>query len=219
MELLQLLQTILIYAIPILFAITVHEVAHGWVANKLGDPTARQEGRLTLNPLKHIDLIGTVIVPLLLLLFAGFVFGWAKPVPVNWSNLRHPKRDSAVVAMAGPSANLVMTFFWALILKLGTVLYSAWTPATTLVLLGQIGMQINLVLLVLNLIPIPPLDGSRVVASILPVQLSLAYSRLEPFGFFILLALIAFGVLSWLILPVVIYLQQTIMHLLAITSV
>lgn len=216
MNLFQLLQTILIYAIPILFAITVHEVAHGWVASKLGDFTARQAGRLTLNPLKHIDLVGTVLVPVLLLMLAGFIFGWAKPVPVNWANLRHPRRDSALVAVSGPSANLLMAVIWALLLKLGAILQSMWPPGAALIAIGKIGIQINLILMVLNLIPIPPLDGSRVVSSLLPRQLAVLYNQLEPFGFFILLILIAFGALAQWIFPIVSYLQQFIMGLLGV---
>lgn len=189
---------ILIYAIPILFAITVHEVAHGWVASKCGDQTARMMGRLTLNPIKHIDPIGTVLVPAILLWIGGFIFGWAKPVPVNWQNLRHPRRDSAFVAVAGPLTNLFMALFWMLLWKLGQSFgYSI------LIAMAKIGVQINLILLILNLIPVPPLDGSRVVASLLPPKAAISFNRIEPFGFLILIALLALGVLGGILLPAV----------------
>ncbi len=196
---LELIQTILFYAIPILFAITLHEVAHGWVANKLGDPTAKMMGRLTLNPIKHIDPIGTVLVPLLLLLMkTNFLFGWAKPVPITWENLRKPRRDAALVAVAGPLSNFIMALIWVALLKLGSV----WN-VKALLTMGQIGMVVNLLLMVLNLIPIPPLDGSRVVSSLLPRKASLVYNRIEPFGFFILIGLLVFGLLSAVLIPVV----------------
>lgn len=196
---LELIQTILFYAIPILFAITLHEVAHGWVANKLGDPTAKMMGRLTLNPIKHIDLIGTILVPIVLLLLkSNFLFGWAKPVPVTWENLRKPRRDAALVAVAGPMANFVMALVWVTLLKLG----SLWN-IQALLMMGQIGMVVNLLLMVLNLIPIPPLDGSRIVSSLLPRKASLIYNRLEPFGFFILIGLLVLGLLNAVLIPIV----------------
>lgn len=200
-----LLQTILIYAIPILFAITLHEVAHGWVANKLGDPTARLLGRLTLNPIKHIDPIGTVLVPAVLFYTTGFIFGWAKPVPISWGNLHSPRRDIALVSAAGPLSNFAMALLWALIIKLGAMLYTSTEMgiALAMVEMGKVGIEVNLILLVLNLIPIPPLDGSRVVASFLPVQLAYFYLRIEPFGFVILLILMYLHVLTAIILPVV----------------
>lgn len=186
--------------LPLLFAITVHEVAHGWVAKMYGDPTAQRLGRLTLNPLKHIDPLGTVLVPGLLLLLGGFVFGWAKPVPVTWENLRHPKRDMAVVAAAGPLANLLMAFFWAAIAKIGSLLGSTWA-GIPMQYMGLFGIEINAVLMVLNLIPLPPLDGGRVAVGLLPGPWAWQLARVEPFGFFILLALLATGVLSVLIGP------------------
>lgn len=195
------IQNLAVWILPVLFAITVHEVAHGWVASKLGDKTAQALGRLTLNPLKHIDLIGTVIIPAILLFVGGFIFGWAKPVPINWRNLRNPKRDMAFVAIAGPFANLCMVFFWALIAKLGTYLLSFYTWAMAVQYMGQAGIAINLMLMFLNIIPIPPLDGSRVVASLLPNRLSASYERIEPYGFWILLALLFFGLLGRILLP------------------
>jgi Zn-dependent protease len=200
---LSLPQVIVVSILPILFAITVHEVAHGWVAKRFGDPTAQRLGRLTLNPFKHIDPIGTVLVPaLLLLLKAGFLFGWARPVPVTWENLRHPKRDMVFVAIAGPAANLLMAFFWGAVAKLATVLpASADWAAVPLQLMGEIGITINVLLMVFNLLPLPPLDGGRVAVGLLPGPLAWQLSRVEPYGFFILLGLMAFGVLWFIIQP------------------
>ena len=197
MHQLSLMQEISVAILPLLFAITLHEVAHGWVARQLGDPTAQLMGRLTLNPIKHIDLIGTIIVPTVLLLMGGFIFGWAKPVPVTWQNLRNPKRDMALVALAGPMANLLMAFIWALIAKIGfSAGASLGMPGQMLVLMGVFGITINVLLMVLNLLPIPPLDGGRILNSFLPGPLSYKFSRLEPYGFLILLALLATGLLS-----------------------
>jgi len=201
-------QEIAVAILPVLFAITVHEVAHGWVAKSLGDPTAQRLGRLTLNPIKHIDPVGTIIVPVSLLVLGylsggrPFLFGWAKPVPVTWENLRHPKRDMAIVAAAGPAANLLMAVLWALVIKVSTMLPvgAAWV-AVPLVHMGIWGIGINLVLMVLNLLPVPPLDGGRVAVGILPGPLAWQLSRLEPYGFFILLALLATGMLSLILMP------------------
>jgi len=189
---LNLVQYIAVAALPLLFAITVHEVAHGFVAYRLGDPTAMMLGRLTLNPLKHIDPIGTVVVPLLLLMLGGFIFGWAKPVPVTVENLKQPKRDMALVAAAGPLSNLFMAVLWALIAKLALVLgpVLGWA-AEPLVLMGKLGIFFNLILMVLNLLPIPPLDGGRVLMGVLPGPLAWQVSRIEPYGFLILLLLLA----------------------------
>ena len=155
-------QKIILWVIPLLFAITVHETAHGWIASKCGDPTAKLLGRLTLNPLKHIDPIGTIIVPAILFSLGGFIFGWAKPVPITWQNLKNPRRDMALVAAAGPLANLMMAFLWAGIAKI-----AMGFDNDPVIYMAQIGISINLVLMLLNLLPIPPLDGSRVVASFL----------------------------------------------------
>lgn len=185
---------ILIYAIPILFAITVHEVAHGWVAEKCGDTTARRLGRITLNPLKHIDPVGTILVPLILLWAGGFIFGWAKPVPITWHNLRNPKRDMAFVAIAGPLANLGMALLWNLFAQL--------TMVPPILMMAKIGIAVNLIFMILNLIPIPPLDGSRVLVGFLPHSLSYFFQKMEPYGFIILVLLIATGGLNLFLDPI-----------------
>lgn len=194
-----IIQLICIAAIPLIFAITLHEAAHGWIASKLGDQTASIMGRVTLNPLKHIDPFGTVILPLVMLTFGGFIFGWAKPVPVAWQNLRNPKRDMAIVAAAGPGANLVMALFWGLIAKLSYTIFShpsanqaIQATAQFIHLSSRFGIMINCVLLVINLIPIPPLDGSRVVSSFLSPIAARKYERLEPYGIWIFLGIIFF---------------------------
>jgi len=209
MEELSLLQRIAVWAMPVILAITVHEVAHGWVAMKLGDCTAKMLGRLTLNPVKHIDPIGTLLVPGLLLVMGGFIFGWAKPVPVTWENLKNPKRDMALVALAGPMSNLLMALLWAGVLKLGLVLATSGTAemvALLLVYMGAAGIVINLMLMVLNLLPLPPLDGGRIVASLLPDKLSWQFNRLERWGFVILLGLMFMGVLGKILWPIIIFL-------------
>jgi Zn-dependent protease len=206
-----------VWVVPVLFAITVHEVAHGWVARRLGDPTAYMMGRLTLNPIRHIDPIGTVLVPLALTLMGGFIFGWAKPVPVTWENLRHPKRDMVLVAAAGPLANLGMALLWALAMKVGVVLgeEATWV-ALPLLYMGFAGITINLVLMVLNLLPLPPLDGGRVVTGLLPGRLAWRYARIEPYGLMILVALLVMGWLGYLIWPPVSVLQGLLFNLLGL---
>ncbi len=202
------LQTLAKWVIPVLFAITVHEVAHGWIANKLGDPTAKMLGRLTLNPVKHIDPIGTIVLPLLMVFTTGFVFGWAKPVPITWQNLRHPKRDIALVAIAGPGANLAMAIFWAIIFKFGLLMESSALQG-----MGEAGIAVNIILIALNMLPIPPLDGSRVVASFLPGPWAWQYSRLERYGFIIIIVLLVTNILPKLMLPIVKVLYQFIVAL------
>ncbi len=204
MESINLIQRIAIWVLPVLFAITVHEVAHGWMALKLGDRTAMMLGRLTLNPIKHIDPVGTLLVPAVMLLVGGFVFGWAKPVPVTWENLKRPKRDMALVALAGPLANLMMIILWVGLLKLGLSLHPsmAWL-AQPLVYMGVAGVFINAVLMVLNLLPLPPLDGGRVVTGLLPDRLAWQYSRIEPYGFMILLLLFFTNILGKIMWPLI----------------
>lgn len=211
MEELNLLQKIAVWALPVIFAITIHEVAHGWVANRLGDPTARMLGRLTLNPVKHVDPVGTLLVPGILLFLGGFIFGWAKPVPVTWENLKNPKRDMALVALAGPVSNLLQAFFWALIMKLGLMLSGdvSWLSRPMLYM-GVAGITINIILMVLNMLPLPPLDGGRVMAGLLPGPLSWQYSRIEPYGLVILLVLLITGILGDLLGPVI-HLVQTVL--------
>ncbi len=200
-----MMQTIAIWALPVLFAITVHEVAHGWVAKLRGDKTAMMLGRLTLNPIKHIDPVGTVLLPLLLVVMGtGFVFGWAKPVPVTMQNLRSPKQDMVWVALAGPASNGVMALLWLGIMLAGALLLHT-TPwmAEPMLYMGQAGVMINAVLMVLNLVPLPPLDGGRIVTGLLPGQLSWQFSRIEPYGFFILIALLATGILGEILGPAI----------------
>jgi Zn-dependent protease len=206
MDVSNLVQTVAIYALPVLFAITLHEAAHGYVARHFGDMTAYAQGRISLNPARHIDLVGTIIVPIAILLAtklagsSGFLFGWAKPVPVNYSALKHPKRDMMWVAAAGPASNLVMALGWALLYKLGAAL-GPGDYATPLKLMSIAGIEVNMVLMLLNLLPILPLDGGRIVASLLPARMSWQYAKLEPWGFPILLLLMFSGYLGVILGP------------------
>jgi Zn-dependent protease len=198
------IQLLTIAILPTLFAIVIHEVAHGWVAYRLGDNTAKMMGRLTLNPLKHIDPIGTILVPALMILTVGFAFGWAKPVPIDWRNLHHPKRDMALVAAAGPGSNFLMAIGWGLLAKLASMLSSDMSLISQpLFYMSMFGILINTVLMVLNLVPIPPTDGGRIATSLLPSPLGNALAKVEPFGFFILVGLLITGILWQVIGPAV----------------
>jgi len=190
-----LIQKIIIWVIPVLFAVTIHETAHGWVALQFGDRTAQMLGRLTLNPIKHIDPIGTIVVPALLAMTTGFIFGWAKPVPVNDRNLRNPRKDMAWVALAGPFSNLIMAVFWSIIVLIGL------SYSDALAYMGLVGIFINTILMLLNLLPLPPLDGGRILLSVLPGPLSWKLSRVEPYGFIILVALLYFGIIGMILWP------------------
>jgi len=206
-----LIQTLAVAALPVIFAITLHEAAHGYAARHFGDPTAWQLGRISLNPLRHIDPWGTIVIPVAILLFSGgsFLFGYAKPVPVDFGRLRNPKRDMLWVAAAGPGANLFMAFCWAFMLKL------AWLmPGNDFTLplseMSKIGIMVNCVLMVLNLVPLPPLDGGRIAVSLLPHKLAWKFAQLEPWGFPILLVLLFTGILGNLMNPLVIFAARTI---------
>ncbi|VAW85924.1 FIG004556: membrane metalloprotease [hydrothermal vent metagenome] len=207
-------QTFAVSVLPVLFAITVHEVAHGWVAKQLGDQTAFQLGRLTLNPIKHIDPVGTLLVPGILLLMGGFIFGWAKPVPVITRNLRNPKRDMMLVAFAGPFANLIMALMWAVVMKIGYGLTEdfSWVGVPLIYMAGM-GIFINLLLFVLNLLPLPPLDGGRILAGLLPAKVAVKYESIERYGLFIMIGLLISGILAKIILPPVSVIQQTLYNL------
>lgn len=212
MQELNVIQLLVVLAPPLLLAITLHEVAHGWVALRCGDITAKAQGRLSLNPLRHIDPVGTVLVPALLAVFGGFIFGWARPVPVNFHRLRQPKRDMALVALAGPGANLGMALGWALAAWLGhqaqTVLPWLSEP---LLAMGVAGVDVNVMLGVLNLVPIPPLDGSRVLAGVLPDRYGETMARLEPYGLIILVLLLVSGLLN--LMPIVTTIRHFILTL------
>ena len=197
-----LVQQIAAWLLPVLLAVTVHETAHGLVARRFGDKTAEMQGRLSLNPIKHIDPIGTILVPGLMLLLPGnFVFGWAKPVPVDWRNFKHPKQDMAWVALAGPASNLLMGFAWAVLARIALSLPTeSWVKAP-LLFMGVAGIFINTILMVLNLLPLPPLDGGRVLMGLLPGPWSWRLGQIEPYGFLILVVLMATGWLWKIMLP------------------
>ncbi|SMF95518.1 Zn-dependent protease (includes SpoIVFB) [Methylomagnum ishizawai] len=201
-----------VWALPVIFAITLHEVAHGWVAKLLGDKTADRLGRLTLNPLKHIDPVGTVILPGVMLVLGGFIFGWAKPVPVDWGKLHQPKRDIGLVALAGPLANLLMVASWILIAKLAHVIGDRYY-SLPMIYMAAAGIYINLMLMLINLVPLPPLDGGRIMTSLLPDKWAYRYGQLEQYGLLILLILIATPALSLLLGgPMNLLLNQSLLY-------
>ncbi|HXD07609.1 MAG TPA: site-2 protease family protein [Burkholderiaceae bacterium] len=189
------IRTVLVYALPVLFAITLHEAAHGFVARRLGDPTAAEAGRVSLNPLRHIDPVGTVLMPLLLYFATkgAFVIGYARPVPVNWSRLGHPKRDMVWVAFAGPLSNLVQALVWAVA---GVAMLGTGVSEPFFLLMAQAGVLVNLVMFAFNLVPVPPLDGGRILVGLLPLQAARVVARLEPYGFFLVLALVIAGAVA-----------------------
>lgn len=196
-----MIQKIAVSAIPVIFAITVHEAAHGYAAKYFGDSTAERLGRISLNPIKHIDPFGTILLPALTMLAGGVLFGWAKPVPVNFNQLRNPKKDMFWVAAAGPASNLGMAVFWAVMLNFSQLMQGS--AATFFEYMAVVGLQINLILMVLNLIPLPPLDGGRIAVSLLPMDLAMKLARVEKYGFVILIILLFTGLLGKIILPIV----------------
>ncbi len=198
----QIIQTLALAAIPVLFAITLHEAAHGYVARHFGDMTAYQHGRISLNPIRHIDPVGTILLPILMFIGSSgtFLFGWAKPVPVNFAALRNPKRDMLWVALAGPASNLFMAFGWALFAKIALAFPDGYY-AVPMVEMAKIGININIVLMVLNLLPLPPLDGGRIAISMLPHRQAYQLAQIEPYGMFILIFLAITPVLSWILRP------------------
>jgi len=216
-----LIQTLTVYALLVLFGITLHEAAHGYVARLLGDPTAHDAGRISLNPVRHIDPIGTIAVPLFLLFStklmggAGLLFGWAKPVPVNWSRLRRPKQDMLWVALAGPASNLGMAIGWAIALRL--LVDADFTLQDFWAQMAIAGIQVNLVLMALNLMPLPPLDGGRILVGLLPLKQAQLVARVEPYGFFIVLALVLSGIVGTLWLRPLMALGYATINLLIFT--
>lgn len=201
MEVDQLIQTISLAAIPVLFAITLHEVAHGWAAKHFGDMTAYQQGRLSLNPVRHIDPVGTILLPIATLWLGGLLFGWAKPVPVNFGALKHPKKDMLWVSLAGPAANIFMACMWAVFARIALEMPGNYF-AQPLLEMSMIGIKINVILVALNMLPLPPLDGGRVAISLLPHRQAYQLSRVEPYGMFILIFLAFTPILWWVLRPI-----------------
>ena len=215
MEINQFIQTVAIGAIPVLFAITLHEAAHGYVARHFGDMTAEKAGRISLNPLHHIDPVGTILLPLLTFALGGILFGWAKPVPVNFAALRNPKKDMLWVAIAGPASNLAMALGWTFLYKVGLMFPESYF-ADPLLGMAKIGMEINVVLMVLNLLPLPPLDGGRVAVSLLPHRQAFLLARVEPYGMLILIFLAVTPVLSMLLSPPIVLMFKLLSSLFGI---
>lgn len=209
MEQLNIAQKILVWGIPILFAITVHEAAHGYVARIFGDYTAQKLGRVTMNPIKHIDLMGTIVIPLVMLISTNFIFGWAKPVPVNPNNLKNPKKHMAIVAAAGPLSNLLMAILWVFLLKMSVwLVQNDFRSGIPFIYMGQAGILINLVLMVLNLLPIPPLDGSKILMAFLPTRINEYLNRNSLIGLLLIVGLLVTGVLAKIMLPIIAILQK-----------
>ncbi len=216
MQLEALILKIVISAVPIIFAITVHEASHGYAAKYFGDLTAERMGRISLNPFRHIDLVGTILLPALTLIVGGILFGWAKPVPVNFNNLRNPKKDMLWVAAAGPASNLVMAIAWGILLgfvKRGIDAGDFPSAAYMFIEMAYVGITINIVLMVLNLLPMPPLDGGRIAVSLLPHNLGMQLSRVEQYGFIILIVLMFMGVLGKILSPFIEFFQQIIFRI------
>lgn len=213
------IQLLAISVIPLIFAITLHEAAHGWMANRLGDSTAKMLGRLSLNPIRHIDPVGTILVPMVMFALSGFIFGWAKPVPVNTRNLKNPRKDMAVVAAAGPASNLLMACAWAVIWKLAYLLPESlvWM-AVPMALMGQVGVLFNLILMILNVLPIPPLDGSRILAWLLPPRLAMQLDRMEGYGTFIIIALLFLGLWQYIIYPATTFFTDLLIQIFALPT-
>jgi len=220
-----IIQKIAIHALPLIFAVTMHEAAHGYVADRMGDPTARMLGRLTLNPLPHVDPIGTVLVPLILILSGGTMFGWAKPVPITTSNFKNPDRGMAICAVAGPITNCVLALASGIALRIVlSVLGGATSPIlvkilTPLALMLNASILWNIFLAAFNMIPLPPLDGGRVVAGLLPPRLSYSFSRIEPYGFIILMVLIFTGITRYIVLPPVMLLVGLVQFITGVSVV
>jgi len=218
MEKLNTIQTIAVIVPPFVFSVIIHEVVHGWIAEKLGDPTARNAGRLTLNPIPHIDLVWTIIMPMLLYFTTGFVVGGAKPVPINPYNFKNPKRDMALSSMAGPGVNMLMAISFAFLLRIILPIMERFVPAAiweptalpVALMLGA-GAVVNVILAIFNMIPIPPLDGSRIVYWLLPDKQAAVYYRLEPFGIFILIALLSFRILGTIIWPIIVFILYVLL--------
>jgi Zn-dependent protease len=202
-----IIQTIAVYALPVLFAITLHEAAHAYAAKYFGDPTAYQAGRMSMNPLKHVDPMGTIVIPVLMYMFTPFVFGYAKPVPIDFNRLRNPKRQMAWVALAGPAANFVMALGWLIL----ALFVNAFGGAEFFVKMANAGILVNILVFAFNLVPIPPLDGGRIVTSMLPNALAHKFARIEPYGFFIVLALLYFNILNFWVGPLM-YLTNAVLR-------
>jgi len=207
------LYEVLLALLPIITAITLHEAAHGWVAYKLGDPTAKDLGRITANPIKHIDPIGTVLIPIVMIVATGFAFGYAKPVPVDVRNFEHPQKDMALVALAGPISNFVMAFFWMFVLMVAIKIMPAGSLSSALRYMSGIGVIINIVLMVINLLPLLPLDGGRVLTGVLPFKWAVIFVRSERYGMWLVILLLVTGILGKILMPMVEMVQKNLFSL------